>query len=651
MSLIRSRYPSLKNRKSAELLVDEFNGGVNSLFSESRLKKNEAKEATNLMLVEDGVWTKRWGTEQYGGVSWSANILGFSEYKKTDGDRELIVVGDGNAYRVDPSAGTKTAITGASFASGYPVSFLQAKNELYITNGINAVARYDGSNLVTYSSLATPGTVSLSRTSLASGAYTAFYRVTAVNGIGETSPSAEASIAVDRIRDDWPSYGSVSLDWSDVSNALKYVVYYADTTGNEVKLTETTISQYTDDGSAVPNPYIEPPVDNTTNGPKLTSICVSGNRIFGCGDPDNPQRVYFTGAGQQLGNFSPAFGGGWVDLEKGGRASAVAVRDYQGVCHVFCKTDDGKGSIWKVSLEAQTVADTSFIVPIPTKLIASTGTPAERSVVYVENDIFYFNNKGITVLGNEPGVLGVLRTNELSAKIRPYIQDLVEDSLDKISAYYYDAKVFFAVPTATGQPNRIIYFDRERGSWVKDWTVGVSQFGEFTDANGETHFLGASGNKLVEFSKNYRTDQGTAFSWRYTSPRFPVSKNWSDFAYIDKSKIRIREAEGNINFSITGTDRADAFSQLVSKTITASPGFSTTGMGWDKVGSFKVGTTNGTPTVSTSQELIKYFTVRKNVRDFQWTVEGTSAADKATIIGLSVEGTLTESKSDLDWKL
>ena len=46
----------------------------------------------------------------------------------------------------------------------------------------------------------------------------------------------------------------------------------------------------------------------------------------------------------------------------------------------------------------------------------------------------------------------------------------------------------------------------------KDWSIGVSQFGEYTDSSRVTHFLGINGTKLVEFSENYQGDQGSAFA-------------------------------------------------------------------------------------------------------------------------------------------
>lgn len=652
MALIEGKLPRLTNKKLSTIQIDKYNGGVNVLLSETRLSKNEAKEATNMMLIEDGIWDKRWGTNQYGGVSWTADIDGFHEYRKTDGTRELIVVADGKVWRVDPDAGTKTEITGATFTSGNDVSFLQINSLLYISNGVDSLARYNGSTLAVYSQISAPSGLSGTRgAGLSSGSIHMYYRVSAVNAVGETTASEELDVAVDSERDGWVVANSdyVDLDWPDVSGALKYVIYWADTSGYETKIAEVNDSAYRDDGSATANPYIEPRADNTTGGPKFKTMWISGNRIWGTGDPDNPWRVYGSGTGVNLGNFSPAYGGFWIDLEKGGKAYATLGYDFQGKSHIACATDEGRGQIWQVALESQTIGDTSFIVPVPTKIIASNGSGSPRGGVYVENDFFMPNPKGVNIFGNEPGVLGVLRTAELSQNIRPYWRGLRQSSLNKVCAYYYDAKVFFSVPYSSVDNDRIVVFDRERTAWLKDWSIGVSQFGEYTDSDGNTHFLGANGNKLIEFSSGFQGDSGTAFSWKYVSPRIPVNADWTKFAKIKRVFVRLRNAVGAIVFSVLGTGKNRQFSNLKSATITQ--GSSDTGIGWDPIGTVQIGDTMGAPTSFAQESLIKYLNINKLVREVQFEVSGSSLESRAALTGLLAAGFSLATSPPSDWKI
>lgn len=650
MPLLQGRLPALRTKKPASLQIDDFNGGVNLLFSETRLKKNEAREATNLMLIEDGIWDKRWGTDTK--ITMGSTVDGFTEYIKSDLTRELIICSGGTIYK-STDLSTTASISGATYTSGNKCFFIQIGSNLYIGNGVDALIRYNGTSLSTYTALSNPGTVTPTRGSgLSAGAWTYYYKVTAVNAVGETSASAEASITVNKDRDTWTNAATenIVLDWADVTGALKYVVYFADTTGFEVKLAETTASTYTDDGTAVPNPYIEPPSANTTGGPELKVMWLSGNRIWGT-EPDNPYRVYFSGSGVYLGNFSPAYGGGWIELEKGGRAVLVGGVDFQGKSHAICETPEGRGTIWEIVLENQSISgtDTSYIVPVPTKIIGSVGSNASRSIVIVENDVWMTNKNGATILGNEPGVLNVLRTNETSAKLRPYFRTLDAGSISKICSYYYDGKVFISVPTASGDPNKIIYFDRERLGWVKDWSIGVSQFGEFTDTDKTTHLLGSNGTKIIEFSSVYTDDDGTAFAWKYLSPRLPVAGDWTLFGKIKKAYVKLRNTQGSIDFSFAGTGKNRSFSTLKSGTIT--PGSSDSGIGWDLMGAFLMGSTSGTPSTFSDESLIRFLKINKLIRDMQWEVEGDAANDRAVITGLMAKGFVIGGSDPSDWKL
>ena len=648
MPIVEGKLPGLKARKTSAIEINEFVGGNNVLLSETRLKKNEAKESTNLMLNEDGVWDKRWGSQQFG-PTFDNDIDGFKEYRKADGTTELIVVEGGAVWRTTSSG--KTQITGATLTAGYSCFFVQIKTYLYICNGEDPVTRYDGTNLTQYVAITTPANQALSRgAGLSTGSYTYYYRVTAVNAVGETIPAAEGEITVDKNRDIWAAANEyIDVDWDAVSGALKYVIYFSDTSGYEVKLSEVSTNTYQDLGTDVPNPYIEPPDDNTTGGPKLKTIAISGNRLWGT-EPDNPYKVYFSGSGVDLGNFSPAYSGGWVGLETGGRNRVTSVVDFQGKAHAICESPEGKGAIWEINLESQTIADTTFTVPIPTKLIGAIGTNAPRSIILVENDIIFLNIKRVTIFGNEPGVLSVLRSNEISSKVRPYIQSLDGGSFKLNAAYYYDAKVFLSVATSSGDPDKIMIFDREKIAWAKPWTIGVTQFGEFTDSS-TVRFLGSIGAKLFEFSPGFEGDDGVAFQQKYVSGRFPVGADWTKFGKIKDCAIKLRNVRGTVQYQISGTGKDENFVNLASGDIT--PGTSDTGIGWDAVGTFKVGTTSGIPTFFASESLIRYLVLNKLIRDIQFTVKtsGNSISDRFTLTGLRAEGFRISTGKPASWKL
>ena len=626
-----------------DIQVDRFNDGSNTIQRASRLKPSEAAELLNLMLVDDGLPSPRWGTKVYGGaVTGAPQIDGFAEYVKSDGTRELVVVGGGKVWKKNGESWTE--ITGATFTAGQRAYFKQIAGFLYIANGTDPLARYDGTSLTTYTEISAPSNVVATRGSaLTAGDYHYYVQITALNAIGETVGSTEATTTINKPRTEWAEANeTMALTWDAVVGATRYQIYISDESGYEVLLTSVETNSYTDDNTATPNPYVEVPDANTTGGPKFGPMELAGNRLWGTKDPNNKYRVYGTGTGPNMGVFSDFYGGFWIDLEKGGRTEPQVVVDYRdgqgnSKATVICATPEGTGCVWQISLTDATVGDTTFTVPSATKVVGSAGTNAPATAVIAANDVYYLGEE-VNVLGNEKQFWGVLRTNKLSVKIRPYIQTISPAVKHKACAYYYEDKVFFSVSTNGSYNNRIFYYDRENLAWVVDWSVGVTQFGQFTDENGVTHFLGSSSTDgyLIEFSKNFLGDRGVAFTTRYVGPQFPVDKDWTKFAKLSKLHVRIANPKGAISVSVLGTGKTATFSTVASATVpTAS---AATGLGFDPLGSVQLGASNGSPTTFAIDNTQRHLSLKSRVRDVQVRIETTSLENGYTLLGYKIKG-------------
>jgi hypothetical protein len=306
--------------------------------------------------------------------------------------------------------------------------------------------------------------------------------------------------------------------------------------------------------------------------------------------------------------------------------------------------------LWKIDFTSQSVPGGSTVtIPVPTKVIGQVGSLSPRSIVLVENDMWFANKYGIYVAGNEPNFYNLVRTNEISNKLRPYMQSLNASTYNQICGYYFKQNVYFSVPTQSGDNNQIVVYNRERLAWSKPWSIGVSQFGQFTTTDSITHFLGSSGKKLIEFSTSYADDDGVAFSWQYVSPQMPLDQNWTQFMKVKKVYIRTRNLSGNVKLTISGTRKYKSYSNLATATITQ--GSSDTGIGWDPIGSVAMGSTTGAPTTYFVESLIKFLKINKLLRDIQWTVSGSSAIDRATITGIMAKGFMINAGDPSTWKL
>jgi hypothetical protein len=666
------RFPIGKKRpKEVLVTINDFKGGSNSLIDEARMPSHFAYESVNMMQVQDAIWKTRWGTNYYG-ASHASTIDGAQEFVKSDGTTELITITNGKAYK-STDGGSLTEVTGATFTAGTQCYFMQIAGYLYIANGTDALARYDGSVLTTYTALAAPATPGASITSgLASGTVTLYGQVTALNEVGETVGSTEASLAVDKERDYWTAAtDKVTWYWDAVASATRYQLYIADESGDEVLLTSVpaTETSFVDDGSLDLNTYVEPPLQNTTTAPKFKSMCISGNRIWATNDPNSLYTVYFSGTGQFMGNFSDFYGGGWINLEKGGRELPIAVKHYQsgtgeGRSTVLCKTPDGKGAIWQLQIATATVGDTSFSVPSAVKVVGSFGTESILGVVQTENDIAFPNRKGWFSLGPEKNYYGILRTNERSSNIRPYWRNLDGSQISNICSYFYDAKIFISVPQSSSGNNKIIVYDTERRNWAVDWSIGAKQFLEYTDTNGKTHFLyiPLSGTKLIEISDSYLNDLGSAFNQSYISPLIPVSKNKTDILNLKEAIVELGQPRGSITFQILGVGKDNNFTTLATAIITNFG--ADTGVGSDLANDFFATSTNdnssggagswaitftSTPTVYTQSITKKAIRKRAKIYAIQFKVSSSTADTDFALLSLQAKGRLLPRRLPSAW--
>lgn len=629
------------------MTFDKFNVGYVSLLDITRLPQTAASKALNMMQTQDGLWSNKWGSQYYT-TAGSANIDGAGEYRRSDtGLTELIEGIGGNLYK-STNGGTKTLLTNGSnvYTAGKPFFTLQIANYLYIATGVDNLIRYDGTQVVLYTPLSTPGGLALAKAGLSGTNYNYYYQVCAVNAVGNSLPCPEQSIAVGKTRNSWTNgTDSISLTWNAVTGAIRYNIYISDASGYEQYLDSVSTTSYTDTGQVAINTFVTVPTDNTSQGPKFTQMELSGNRIWATGDPTNPWRVYWSGTGQNQGIFSQFSGGGWIDLEKGGTqrpSGVVHYRDGKGTAYADVMTSDveGNGSTWTISLDSVTIGTTTFLVPTATKIVGSVGAAAPRGIVKVKNDIHFANNKGAQSLGSVPQLLNVLATNELSVNIRPDWLNLAGAYISGIAGYYYQGRVFWAVPYAASTNSQIWIYDTEKRNWQVGWTgVSIKQFLEYTDTGGVTHFLGVpvSGTRLIEFSPNVQGDLGAAYNTDLQTGLISMAPDHTTFAQITFAYIEIGRLIGTVTFEMLGTNKKGVYSSINSIDIT---GTTSSKAGWSSFSwsSHQWSDTSVAPGTTAQATITKRLRIQKLLNNFLLRVSSSGIDSQYTVLRFQVKG-------------
>jgi len=641
------KIPTTTRKKRPLIIVDDFSKGTATLIDEARISSTMAKESINLIQTQDGLWSNRWGRDHYGiAIPGEDTLDGAEEYVKDSTHREIIAVGGttGKVYRSQDDGGSWIELTGVTLTPGHIAFFMQIHSIMLITNGVDSLTQYDGTTtLANFSSLSAPGTVTPTRNTLSVGSYTMYYQVTALNGVGETTASAETSITVNKIRDNWNgTTETISLAWSAVAGATRYQIYWSDESGHEAYIDSVTTNAYIDDASMQQNPYTIVPNDNTTTAPKFRQMELSGNRIWGTGDTANEYRVHFTGVGQDILRFSEWYGGGYVDLDKGGREMPISVKHYRtggGVpaVTVFCMNPEGTGSIWQINLESIQIGSITFTVPIPQRIVGSTGTVAPMGVIKAGNDLIFPNKQGVFTLSNAININNVLSTTEKSQIIRPSYRSMNQALVGDICGIYHDAKVFFSCAVGTENDTTFI-LDTERKNWNWSWNFGAKQWLKSTDANGKTHllYIPTTGGQLVEVSEAFDTDFGQPIRTSYISGLMSFDKDTTSFAKVKECVVTIGRLKGTLLVEVLGIEAKRGFSTVGSKQISDSA--SSTMFVESIFGSYRFSHRDGAPKTFAQANVKKRIRVGKKLNKVQLHVSSANAGTQYTILDYQFTG-------------
>lgn len=147
--------PAKKVRPPVRIVVMNPSKGLNNLVSPSLIDNKEWADLMNVEYDEGGVIRKRSGYATVGDELTAAKGLGTYI---TSSIRQLITIDNGTLkYR---TTGNWASATGDTFAAGYDTCFTQARLKLYIWNGTDGGAHYDGTTVTR------PGTMPKARYSV-----------------------------------------------------------------------------------------------------------------------------------------------------------------------------------------------------------------------------------------------------------------------------------------------------------------------------------------------------------------------------------------------------------------------------------------------------------------------------------------------------
>jgi hypothetical protein len=612
---------------------------MNTLLRETEIDAQEMVNSTNLMLVGSGVPTKRWGSSlafQAGASNASlANGARFVFPAKDNNDTWQVLAWTDSGYLTKQSGGSYTMITGASWASGYPMEAAQLGNKVYIVNGQRELTRYDFTTLVSFLTLAAPTALTATNLSLATGTSSFSWRVTALSPVGETLPGTAVSLST------LPQNlnTTVRLNWTATtpgagSSLIGYNVYRG-LAGSEIWVggVGPTVTTFDDGLGILSDPTRIVPSVDTTGGPKAKWIIRFQDRLVMAGIPGSPTKVFISGRWPNQERFDYLGGGGSILIEpdSGEDVTGLGVY-YRSQTATQTIVVFKENSIWEVVLDLVDQGNYSILNPTYRLLTASQGCSSHRSIMPIENDIGFSNKRGIYILRYEPQLLNVINANELSAKIRPFFEGLAYADITGAAGFYADKKYVLTFPTS----QQAIVFDRERlaftGPWKFPWNI--SMWKSYIDGSGMEHWLAASNSNpsIYEFSKSLGDDSGTTIATAFKTKKEDFG-DWTLFKTITEVYMNFRNITGSIQINMYIENRTGSVISAKSFTVVGTSSQGTSGIGINQMGLSQMGLTKGTSAIIAG-ELQKKAIMYKTARTLQVEVITSGTTDKYELLNI-----------------
>lgn len=483
------------------LVVMNPSRGLNNLVSPSLIDNREFSDLMNMEYDEGGVVRKRYGYITAGNTLTAARGLGIY---RTEILNQMVTVDNGTLkYR---TTGNWTAATGATFTTATDTSFTQARLKLFVWNGTDGGAYFDG-NAVTR-----PGTM----------------------------PKAKFSVY----------YQSYHLS--------------AGVAGQPNRLFASNVADATDFTVAAGGTQPQPDsTSDTENG----NTNVPGATVYSGTPAVSEARVF--------------------DVRKNDGDKITGLAVFQDIVVIFKER-----SIYQFTFDANGLGSV-------TPITYATGAISHKSIVSVENDIYFMSREGLRVLGNQQGYISssgsTIRTRVISVRIQPTIDSIAKAYYERVNACYAENKYILAVPTGSSSTiARTIAYDVRFEAFTVWSNFNAQAMVKYIDTNNDEqlYFLDDGGTQVYKRDAGTYSDNGSAIEAYVVSKaqdagQPDLTKFWVDIRPI------FRRLNGQVAFTIYQDDSISVGSANISSGASR-------GMGLNIMGTFGLGADGETTTATTS---------------------------------------------------
>jgi hypothetical protein len=577
--------------------------GYISELDQGRTPGTGLSGAGNVMLYQNGTVGPRPSLAKYG-PQFLGTLLGIEEmvqYTTSGVVKWLITVqnvsGTAKVYIARGEDATWTVCNGKTYDLTARCRFLQVDDKMLVMNSKDNLSYFDMTTIgatntvVPFTALLNPSAPSgFSKTGLVGTNLTYYYKIAANNTVGTTAASASGSITVGKLRDTWISgTDGVTFSWTAVADAVSYNIYVGDVSGQEVYLTTVNGISFTDDGSIATDVTKLAPPGNSTAGPKVGAGIYINGQVYLYLDGDNPRYVWAGGTGNQVLDFSPFGGIGWVEVARGGKEFPASIKPFRKgsgspAAILLTNSTNGFGKRFILTPSTVTVGETIISYLDVQEDNGQDGTSSTDGVIPYNDALWYPSKDNFKTTYTKQQVQTILSTDGTGDKILSDIRGLNQAAMSGCIGLAYQNRLYWAVPNGSTKNNQIWILDLARKSaWMLPWYVSADWMLLYEDNTSQkaTRFLIVSDNTLYEFTYNQATtDDATAFSTDINSGIIKFSDNGLMWADVIDVTFVFGKPQGTINVSISGKTEEGGATTVGSETVPVATSIA----GWGEAG-------------------------------------------------------------------
>lgn len=233
-----------------------------------------------------------------------------------------------------------------------------------------------------------------------------------------------------------------------------------------------------------------------------------------------------------------------IDIRKNDGDKITGLAIFQEVLIVFKER-----SIYQVTFD-------SSGNPTVTPITYATGCVSHKSIVNVENDIYFMSREGMRVLGNEPQFFAAIRTQVLSIRVQPVVDGIAKAYYSRCNAIYFDNKYILGHPTgSTSGITRCLVYDRRFQAYTVWQSFNAMDMVKFINTSNEEdlYYLDNGGTQVYKRVAGTYADNGAAIeAWVISKAQDlgnpDITKFWVDIRLI------FRRLNGQITLTVYSDD-------------------------------------------------------------------------------------------------